>query len=67
MITLSLTPQEAQYIFRACNFLMADYAEKIGNPIPEEKREPIKLLNGIKEKINIEAVKVKIDITKDIK
>ena len=65
-MNVELTTEQAQFLFRACNFLLADMAVKSGNPLPEAIRPRARMINDIKEKIKAEAAKDGIDITEDI-
>lgn len=65
-MNVELTTEQAQFLFRACNFLLADMAVKSGNPLPEESRPRARMINDIKEKIRTAATNEGIDITEEI-
>lgn len=66
MITIELTNEEAQFIFRACNYALADMALKAGNPLPTNLRPQARLIADIKERIKTLEAEQGIDITQDL-
>jgi hypothetical protein len=63
---LELTDDEAQFLYRACNFILNDALEKKGSPLQGEDKEIAIKVHKIKEKIKLEADKSGFNIKEDI-